>query len=559
MAIVSMVMLAGCSTSKPYTLEPVKTFDPDNKDIDPPAETEEYFRWETLYLSTFYQAEKVLDLGNTFRGIGHALGINGSDEAVNVNVLDEVPESSWYRYRHYHNPMDLETLKRGPNVSGGPDTSRPMTIIRGKSEGVTPGFTITDATGNTFVIKVDPPKFPELQSSSEVIATLIYHAAGYYTPQNTIAYIAPKQLQISEKATITKGDERRQMVQADLDTILTKAHIRNDGKLRVLASKYLEGRPMGPWSFKGTREGDPNDRIPHEDRREVRGLRVLASWLNDTDRRSANTQAVYVNENGRRFVRHYLLDMGSTMGTSGTALRHTKNGQEYRFDPRYMGLLYATLGIYEKPWAQPEAQNRPFYPSVGYFESQLFMPGSWVTSYPNPAFEKLTLRDAFWGAKLVMSFSEEEIRAIVDEGQITNPEAREYLIQTLLARQAKIGRYWFSRINPLDKFEVYQKEDSLVLSFTDLGIEGNLYDSGKTSYQYRVSKQGQALETYRMTDKPSICLNHKTDKAEVNETVILKYDITTFREGKPSPNRKTTVYVALEKSGPRVVGIERDT
>lgn len=563
--LLCLTLLGACSTSRPYTLQPVKTFDPDNKDIPLPGESEERFRWETLYLSTFYQLEKPLDLGRSFRALGHWAGVNGPDEADNVNMLDEVPGSSWYSRRHYFEPMDAAALTRGPLTDARPDTTRPITVIRGKSEGVTPGFTIRDARDNTYIIKLDRADFPELMSSSEVIATNIYYAAGYYVPQNSITYLDPRQLTIAEDATVTRGDETRQLTEADLREIINKTYRREDGKIRVLASKYVNGRPLGPWNFKGTRKDDPNDRIPHEDRREVRGLGVLASWLNDTDRRSGNTMAVYVEEGDRSYIRHFLLDMGSTLGTVGTTLRHTKRGQEYRYDPRYMGLLYASLGLYVKPWARPEAKDRPFYPSVGYFESQIFSPAGWVPSYPNPAFEKITSRDGFWGAKMVMAFSDEDIRSIVEAGDLSDPEAEAYLVQTLKERRNKIGRYWFGRVNPLDKFESRLSEGKLVLTFADLGVEGELFEGNQTEYAYTATREDRRWTENGRTSRPVIELDTRLGDIDIARggqegPPVLKVEIHTLRGGEKHPDRKTTVYVALEEgeSGARVVGLRRE-
>jgi len=551
--------LGACGSSKPYTLGPIKTFDPDNKNIPKPAESEEHFSWETLYLSTFYQIEKPLDLGRSFQKAGQYLGISGRDEAENVNVLDEVPNSSWYTRRHFYEPMDIAALKQGPNKAGGPDTSRTITVIRGKSEGVTPGFTVKDAKGSIFVIKVDPPELPGIKSSSEVIATKLYYAAGFHTPQNSISFFDPQQLAVGDKATITKAGGEQKMTRADLEQILDQAYKREDGKVRVLASKYVEGQPLGPWDFMGTRDDDPNDRIPHEDRREVRGLRVLASWLNDTDRRTANTLASYVEEGGKKYVRHYLLDMGSTLGTDGTGLRQTKRGQEYRFDPRYMALLYGTLGIYVKPWAEPEAQDRPFYPSIGYFEAELFDPGNWVTSYPNPAFEKVTPRDGFWGAKMVMSFSENEIKAIVKTAEISNSQAEDYLMQVLLDRGVKIGRYWFQKVNPLDKFKAKHIDGKLILTFSDLAVDANLFDSSQTTYRYSVSRDGKRLLQQEMTSTPSIEVDFSVMQLQqTEEPAVIKIQIHTLRDDKVYPHKKIDVYVSIENRQARVVGLERE-
>lgn len=552
-------LMIGCSSSKPYTLAPVKTFDPDNQTIADPAETEEHFSWETLYLSTFYQIEKPLDLGFTFRKIGHSLGIAGRDEAENVNVLDEVPNSSWYTRRHYFEPMDIATLQQGPNTAGGPDTAQQITVISGKSEGITPGFTIKDANGNTFIIKLDVSEVPEMKSSAEVIATKFYYAAGYHTPQNSLAFLDPNQLVVGDEAIITKNGTEQSMTQADLAQILSRAYTLDNGKVRVLASKYVEGQPLGPWYFWGTRDDDPNDRIPHEDRREIRGLRVLASWLNDTDRRTANTLASFVEENGNKYIRHYLLDMGSTLGTGGTSLRQTKRGKEYRYDPRYMALSYITLGLYVKPWARPEAADRPYYSAVGYFEAEIFNPGSWVTSYPNPAFEKVTPRDGFWGAKMVMAFSEEEIRAIVETAQISNPDAEEYLIQVLLKRQEKIGRYWFSKVNPLDKFEVQRNDNTFTLSFSDLAVKSKLFNQSQTSYRYNVSHDGKKLLSGKQSDTSSLSLKiDLSAQQKQDEPTILKVQIHTLRNSEVYPDKKIDVYIAVDETGARVAGLKRE-
>lgn len=555
---ICVLFVSACGSTKPYTLGPVKTFDPDNRDIPRPPETNENFRWETLYYTTFYQVEKPLDLGWMFHQAGRLIGVRKPDEAENVNVLDEVPNSSWYTRRHYFESMDSDALKQGPNIVGGPFTADSITVISGKSEGVTPGFTIKDTRGDIYIVKLDNPQFPEMISSSEVISTLIYYASGYFTPQNSVAYLNPKQLVVDENATITQEGIEHTMTETDLGNILANTLKQPDGTIRVLASKYVEGRPLGPWNFIGTLKGDPNDRIPHEDRREVRGLRVLSSWLNDTDRRHGNTIASYVEENGNRYIRHYLLDMGSTLGTGGTDLRHTKRGQAYRYDPRHMAMQYATLGLYVYPWTTEEAKERPFYPSVGYFESQIFDPGRWVTSYPNPAYEKVTPRDGFWGAKLVMAFSDEDIRSIVESGELTNPEAENYLIQILKERRDKIGHYWFSQVNPLDKFEARLDGGKLLLTFADLAVDGGLFEVSESSYRYTISKNGKSLLKDQSTSNTmiEIDLSIMNPEGEIRPEV-LKFEIYTVRNGAIDPQKKIEVYLSLEEE-PRVVGLVRE-
>lgn len=545
------MLMAGCANTKHYTLGPVKTFDPDTSAIPQPEQVDRSRYWEQLNYSLFHQLQKPLNLNEVGRSAGMALGIADPREADNINVLDEPAESSWYNYRHFYNPMSADELAQGPNGSSLPDTSGSWTIFRANIGGPNAWFFIEDQKGDRFLLKFDGYDYPELRTSSEVISTKFFYAAGYNVPEATITYIDPSKMTIQDSVMVRDGRRRREMVQNDIRNTFLDRPRNRFGKVRAIAIKFVEGTPLGPWGFEGTREDDPNDRVAHEHRRELRGMRIISSWLNDTDRRDANSLAVYTPGG---YVKHYLQDFGSTLGASGAGVHIPIDGQAYKIDPRYMALNTLSLGMNVNVWEKDQAVS-PF-PAVGYFRSDVFDPEGWVTVHPLPAFENMTIRDAYWGAKQVMSFSNEDIRAIVKTGRITNGEAESFLRQILINRRDKIGEYWFSRINPLDKFQAEIEDGDLVLHFSDLGVEGNIFRAENTRYRYEVYASGKRVQSGRVTgDTKAIFSNGGKVERSPETPRVISFRLYTERED--TQYRRVTVYVALEKKGPRVVGIHR--
>src|SRR5262249_16172857 len=212
-----------------------------------------------------------------------------------------------------------------PNKGNAPDFTT-ATVTKAKTSGVTPGLMVKDATGESYLIKFDDVNYPNLQSGAEVISTKILYALGYNVPENYIAYILPVNLKIGDGVEIsdTKTGKSRRLTREDIDQMLWRVARTSDGRCRVLASKVLKGKLKGPFPLVGLRTDDQNDLIPHEHRRELRALRVFASWINDWDFKETQTLDAYVEENGRKFLRHYLLDFGSSLdaGNSPTEYYH---------------------------------------------------------------------------------------------------------------------------------------------------------------------------------------------------------------------------------------------
>jgi hypothetical protein len=199
--------------------------------------------------------------------------------AQEVNTLGEVPDNSWYTNRHYRNPLSLEDLARGAGGDNAPSSGGPWTVVAAKAEGITPGFTIVDSRGRRYVMKFDPLSNPEIATAADVIISKFFHALGYFVPDNYVVEFGREQLVLGEDVQLRDSLGReRSMTERDLTEILFNVPRSGSGKYRAVASFYLTGRPLGPFRYYGGRRDDPNDVVPHEHRRDLRGLSVFCAW-----------------------------------------------------------------------------------------------------------------------------------------------------------------------------------------------------------------------------------------------------------------------------------------
>jgi hypothetical protein len=236
------------------------------------------------------------DLSKSYEFVNETFGGSATSfgAALNVNTLGEVPDSSWFTNRLGREEMSIEEVLRGPDTVEGPADGAWMVTGR-PDAGITPKFTIKDARGDTYLIKLDPAIAPELPSSVELISTKIFHAIGYHVPEDYLVTFDRARLQVAPGAKMrTASGGKRNLRPADIDAWLASTPRTASGAIRALASRYVPGSVVGQFRYSGTRSDDPNDLYPHERRRELRGLRVFAAWLNHDDARSLNSIDTYV-------------------------------------------------------------------------------------------------------------------------------------------------------------------------------------------------------------------------------------------------------------------------
>jgi hypothetical protein len=465
----------GCATAgsvRRFPLREVMWHDPDQGAFAPaPEEYYSPFGWDA--------ADQTI-----FRPISRFFAVDPAGEATNVNALDEVPDSSWFENRIGRFGMTPEEVERGACDGPPLDPNGPWTVKGAKPNGANPGFLIKATDGRRYLLKFDGTLQGERATTADVLGSRIYHAVGYWAPCNTVVFFTRDILTIDPEAE-SEDDEGNDvpLTWADVDTVLSKSYRLPDGRYRASASEFLPGRPLGPWRYQDTRRDDPNDVVPHQDRRELRGGYVLASWLNHFDTREQNTLSVWVEapDGERGHVRHYYLDFGDCLGSlwdqEGISRRL---GHAYYLDIPYLVNDALTLGLQERPWEDPHLG--PAGTTLGYFGVERFVPEEYRTGYPNPAFIRASERDKAWMGRILADFGDAHLQAALRPARVRDPVTKREILRILRGRREKLLARWLSVVSPLSHPHVRPGPGGARLCLRDMAVVGGVVSAEQRRY-----------------------------------------------------------------------------
>ncbi len=463
-----------------------------------------------------------------FRPLSEALGVERHGEAVNVNSLDEVPDSSWFTNRIGVHPLSVEEVARGacrPELLLDPDGSADGTwlIDHGKANGSSPGFRVSIPGKGKYLFKGEPPDQPERPSAASVVGAAIYEAAGFNTSCEQIVYFRPSLLKLAPGLTYQGNfGAMEPFGQKVVDKILADSPHRG-ALVRMQASAWLPGYLVGPFRYTGTRADDPNDVVAHDERRELRGGRLLAAWLDHFDAREQNSMDSWIAESpngtdegggkkkgeGRDKVKpkpdaspghvvHYYLDTSDCLGSEWDWEEISRRlGYSYIVDWGDMGRDLVTLGIPTRPWDR--VSRTPGEESFGFFNVKDFEPDQWKNEYPNAAFSRMTERDGAWMARILARFTPQMVDALGRSAKLSDPRKTAYLTSVLQGRLDKILERYLTRLSPLADVHVSGTDR---LCAEDLAETRRLRAPAEFRYEARLSKDGgaQALTVTRPQD-----------------------------------------------------------
>ena len=470
--------------------------------------------------------------------------------AENVNTIDEVPDSSWFTNRIGTRALTVDELVRGPNVGPPPDPSR-WVIFREKTSGGHAGITAKDANGGTWFLEFDPSYNPEAATSAVVMATKFFWAFGYNQVESFLTTFDPKRMEIHPDATFRRPNgNRTPITRSDINELLEHAARRPDGTYRVVAGRLIPGRIIGNFRYQGTRPDDPNDLVPHEHRRELRGLFVFGAWTNMTDFKAKNTIDTVLTENGHAVVKHYLQDVGSTFGMANEQYQWD-NGWEHFYDGGIVAKRLASFGFALSPWATARFTEGP---AIGKFEGDRFDPRTWKTHTPNAASIEMRDDDAFWAARRVAAFSNDMIRAIVHTGEFSDPAAEKAIGDIMIKRRDKILRTYLPAVNPI----VTPRLEDNRLSFQNASVAADVAkapDVYRASWFHFDNATGES-RSLSETSSATTTIEAPPGLPAAPGSFIL-VEISADSKEHKAWQRPVRTYFRLDADGWKLVGLER--
>jgi len=495
--------------------------------------------------ASYRELSEIYELfGNLFGSPGERHPGKGVIPAIGVNTLGEVMDGPWFVNRHGRNRLSFEELQRGPGNDDPPSPQEPLRVLTVRKYGERPGLLVHDADNTLYLVRFDLPGRPEMATGASMIGSRIIHALGYWAPEQYLLTLDRSRLVASpEGEEINAVGNPRELLEEDIDLFLGNVAKDKSGKYRATALKAPVGsKLLGPFQFYGTRSDDPNDVVGHEHRRELRGLWVISSWLDNNWISAVQTQDALVQEGGILFIRHLFADFHTYLGSGFQDVRQAREGNEplYETGTTFKNLL--GFGFYAPRWRRA---SYPGIKSIGRFESQAFEPDKWRPNYDAAALANHLPDDDYWAAKQIMAFTDSDIRAIVQTAQYSDSYAVDWITTALAERRDRIGHHYMNVVLPLDNFRI---EDGR-LAFDDLAADYGFRAGGDYSVEW---------SQFRNPTEEHMPIRAQ-QSFDIPERAAAAPDGSYYaaRISGDEPGKRLTVYIRKESTGMKVVGCDR--
>ncbi len=222
---------------------------------------------------------------------------------------------------------------------------------------------------------------------------------------------------------------------------------------------------IGPWE---------SNELAHDDRREMRGMAILGGWLNMTSMRFDDARLYMVKKNDTYELLHRFNELGTGLGQAKNLLNQSATNPN------------------ELPWKfTTKATGADGKPSIELLE---YKPVTDIS-----AFDKLTVDDAKWMARLIAQLSEDQIKTILIASGMHSEYVKLYLEKLISRRDGLIKDLGLD-----SEFQVYRKKLNKTFN----------YDPKKDGLMSVTLFDGQ---TVTAPAGPGVIVNGVLESPELNE------------------------------------------
>ena len=380
--------------------------------------------------------------------------------AADANSLDQVPRSSWY------DPVDPADPWRG-YVDGPP--LEPLTPVANRPTSGQPDATVVvDARGLRYELQPDLPMHPEVRTAAAAVSSRLLRALGYRTPEVWIT-------------TAPQG-------------------------WRVSATRWPVGVDLGPTPMRTTRPDDPNDVLPHPDRRSLRSLGLVAAWLQLTRLPPRLLRDVYVGSPGHGHVQHHIVGLDGALGAA-TLLDALDMAADPDREEADFFFRLGTLGLSPKP---EQLIPRPPARGLGWLPPAV-APGDFSVSPPFEPFDRIQAADAYWVAKRLAALPDSTIDQAIADGKLYTAAARSALGRILRSRRRFVVGFGYEQTTPCELLDAIRPGGNAAMAsrspvrlvVVDLAIQQGYASPGSTQYEMRILDERGDLIAPEETVTPS--------------------------------------------------------
>ncbi len=453
--------------------------------------------------------------------------------AGDINALDEVPRSSWF-----------DPTREDPDEEQGPPIP-PFAVLLSDPESGQGGLAISDVRRIRYELARDPPARPEVRTGGAAMSARLLNAVGFRAPEVHVVTIVRHELQSSTREGAEAADTfmRERVLPTSMGALQqTTTQVRTT--LRVRALRWPVGIDVGPTPVSGTRDDDPNDRVPHTERRTLRALKLALFWVGSNRLDPGALRDTYDGPPGAGHLLHWIVGLDDALGASAIA---DESDARLGGDGPSLGAnaltALVTLGLARRH--PPPLQTH--WPGLGDFEVHASL-DRFSPQPPFEPFDRLLPADAYWAAKRIADVPEARVRSAVEAAKLSDASSAARALFVLGTRSAAILASALRAVTPVEVETLTASQ----LTLRDEAILRGVEATASTTYDVDLLEADGAPVTPTRRLRPRGA--HVDVPLPAAGPAYLVVRVRVSRNGVAAP-RACELHLARDRRGARLIGV----